>query len=139
MSFKDRILQAKESERLSMIKLEENVTYNTKIISASYGKQNNTNYDCVTLTLECTDQQVVGKQMKKVYVIDANTKNPLQGNIGLGQLIKLMEHFNLPFEDEKSLVVNLLELKNKTLKVIIKKVMDKNDSSKTYNNVEVVF
>ena len=139
MSFKDRILQARESERLNSIKLEENITYNTKIISASYGKQNKTNYDCVTITLECIDPQVVGKQMKKVYVIDANTKNPLQGNIGLSQLINLMEHFNLPFEDEKTLVVNLLELKNKTLQVTIEKVVDKNDNSKTYNNVKIVF
>lgn len=117
MNFKDRILKAKEEERLAQIKLEENKRYDVEIISASLQKQENTGYDMVSLQLKCIDPEVEGKIIRKTLVIDEKTKNPLQGQIGLSQLVKLLEHFKLEFEDEKSLVVALIDLKQKIVKI----------------------
>lgn len=138
MNFKDRIAEAREQERLSQIKLEENKVYNAEIIDAIYTKQKNTNYECVQLMLKTVDQEIAGKIITKLFVIDENTKNKLQGVIGLQQLIKFLKSFNLTFEDDKSLVLALLELKGKQVKIQMKKVVDKNDNTKVFTNYDFV-
>lgn len=138
MDFKDRILEAREQERLSQIKLEENKTYNVEIIDAVYTRQKDTNYECVQLLLKTIDEEIQGKTITKLFVIDENTKNKLQGVIGLQQLLKFLNYYNLQFENDKELVLALLELKGKKSKITVKRVVDKNDKSKTYTNYDFV-
>lgn len=136
MNFKDRINEAKELERLSQIVLNEGQRYEGIIISASYGKQAETNYDKVELKVKLTQEEVGGKIVTKNFIIDEKTKNPLQGTIGLQQLLKLLEQFNIQFEDEKGLVIGLLDLKEQKVFVELKKSMDKN-SGKVFNNYTI--
>lgn len=139
MNFKERIELAKEQERIAQIKLENNKIYNVEVVEALYTKQKTTNYDCVQLTLKVLDNEVAGKLINRVLVIDENTKNKLQGVIGLQTLIKILNHFNLHFEDDKSLVLALLDLKGKHLKVKLEITPSKHDLTKTYNNYTFIF
>lgn len=134
MGMKDRIAEAKEMERLSGIKLEENREYKVEVISASLTKQRDTEYDCVTLQLKVIEGEASGKTITKNMIIDERTKNALQGKIGLGQLIKFLEMLGLSFEDEKSLAIALIDAKGKHLMMEVKKTPDKNDPKMVYTN-----
>lgn len=136
MSLQERIAQLKEEEKIAKIKLETGKFYKAKVLSASLTTDKN-DYETVEMKLEIIEEGAEGKKITKKFVIDENNKSEIQSKIALGQLTKLLESFKLEINDEKSLVLALMEMKGKEVFVNVKYVADKKNPEITYTNYTI--
>lgn len=136
MSLQERIAQLKEEEKIAKIKLETGKFYKAKVLSASLTTDKN-DYETVEMKLEIIEEGAEGKKITKKFIIDENNKSEIQSKIALGQLTKLLESFKLEINDEKSLVLALMEMKGKEVFVNVKYVADKKNPEITYTNYTI--
>jgi hypothetical protein len=134
--YAERVAKAAEQERLDAIVLQENIQYNGIIFDAIRDRTKKGNYEQITFIISLTDVGYEGKLCYTTLVIDENTPNKLQGQIGFQQLVKTFTAFGIPFANEENLVMGLFNMKDKPVYLTVKKTPDKKDPSKVYTNYD---
>ena len=139
MNFKELIKSAKEEALQNAIKLQENVFYTGVIKSANF-TTNDKDKEIIKIKIKLTGPEVEGKMVKKTLFIDESYSEQAR-KIAFGQFITLVESLTAHTVNEddnyESLAIKALGLKDKNVWVKYKKIADKNDPAKYYNQYDI--
>lgn len=139
MNFKDLIKSAKEEALQNAIKLQENVFYTGVIKSANF-TTNDKDKEIIEIKIKLTGPEVEGKMVKKTLFIDESYSEQAR-KIAFGQFISLVEsltsHTIGEDDNYESLAIKALGLKDKNVWIKYRKIADKNDPAKYYNQYDI--
>lgn len=136
MNFSEKLKNIKAENEANKIKLEPNKPYNAviKMVSETINDKNKTIWQMI---LNITDDGMNNKIVKKSFYIDESYTEQVR-NIAFSELSRIFEmcEIEIPstLETQDDFLLLCSKLKNKNVVIELRKVADKKDPTKVFNN-----